>query len=108
MNNKGQLLGRHVECSAIVDSLNEQRTERASARESTLEANIVRVRYIWQLDVPLRVIEYGRYYTISYRRHNRRMNLANDSSPSPVVSLGGPITTIRQTSRLCMLCGDFA
>jgi len=29
-------------CSAIVDSFNEQRTEQASGRESTLEANIVR------------------------------------------------------------------
>ena len=69
-------------CSVIVDSLNEQRTERTSVRGSTLEANI------YQLDVPLRVIEYGRYYTISYRRHNRRMNLAYDSSPCPGVSLG--------------------
>jgi len=61
----------------------------------------VRDRYIeYTMGLGLRVIEYGRHYTISYRRHNRRMNLANGgsrgSSPRPGFSLGEPITTIRQ------------
>ena len=71
---------------------------REQAHESMLK---VRDRYIeYTMGLGLRVIEYGRYYTISYRRHNRRRNLANGggrgSSPHPGFSLGEPITTIRK------------
>ena len=51
------------------------------------------------MGLSLRVIGYGTYYTISYRQHNRRMNLATGDCGVSLHSglvWGESVTTVRE------------